>query len=94
MRRRNEEDGGTGRRAARSAGVLPLVAAVTSALALTGAAFYTVDRVTCGDPGQYIRHDDQIELVGGCVNGSDLSGMPTPPTHSSGRTADYNSYRP
>lgn len=94
MRRRNETDGGTGRRVTRSAGVLPLVAAVTSALALTGAAFYTVDRSTCGEPGQYVRHDNRIELVGGCVDTSDLSGLRTTPTHSSGQIAEYNNFRP
>ncbi|TNC29603.1 hypothetical protein [Amycolatopsis alkalitolerans] len=93
MRRRNEVDGST-RRAGRSAGALPLVAAITSALALTGAAFYTVDRATCGDPAQYIRHDNRIELVGGCVDGSQVNQLQTTPAHSSGQTAEYNNYRP
>jgi hypothetical protein len=94
MRRRNETDGGERRRATRSAGVLPLVAAVTSALALTGAAFYTVDRATCGDPAQYIRHDNHVELVGGCVDNSELDQLRTTQPHSSGQIAEYNSYRP
>jgi hypothetical protein len=92
MRRRNESDGGAGRRTTRSAGMLPLVAAVTSALALTGAAFYTVDRAGCGEPGQYVRHDNRIELVGGCIDAADLSGVPTSPTHQSGHSA--GNYRP
>src|SRR3989442_903947 len=94
MRRRNESGTGAGRRATRSAGVLPVVAAVTSALALTGAAFYTVDRTTCGEPGQYVRHDNQIELVGGCVDSSELSSLQTGTTHSSGQIAEYNNFRP
>ncbi|GAB2992235.1 hypothetical protein LWP59_33665 [Amycolatopsis acidiphila] len=93
MRRRSETDGGS-RRASRSAGALPLVAAITSALALTGAAFYTVDRATCGDPAQYIRHDNHIELVGGCVDGSQLEQLHTTQSHSDGQTAEYNNYRP
>ena len=93
MRRRSETDGGTRRRASRSAGALPLVAAITSALALTGAAFYTVDRATCGDPAQYIRHDNHVELVGGCVEGTELQQMRTTQSHS-GQTAVENNYRP
>jgi hypothetical protein len=89
MRRRNERDGGAGRPTTRSAGMLPLVAAVTSALALTGAAFYTVDRVACGDPGQYVQHDNRVELVGGCVNPSDLSDVPVGPAHNSVGNSNY-----
>ena len=91
MRRRNEQDGGS--RRTRSAGVLPIVAAVTSALALTGAAFYTVDRVACGD-SQYIRHDDHVELVGGCLGSSELDQMRVTQTHSSGQIGEFNNYRP
>jgi hypothetical protein len=93
MRRRSETDG-EARRATRSAGALPLVAAITSALALTGAAFYTVDRATCGDPAQYIRHDNHIELVGGCVDGSQLEQLRTTQSHTSGQIAEYNNFRP
>lgn len=94
MRRRNETGGGKGRRASRSAGVLPLVAAVTSALALTGAAFYTVQSATtCGQPGQYVRHDHQFELVGGCVDTTDLAGLPAP-AHSTADPDSYHNYRP
>lgn len=55
----------------RSAGLLPLLAGVTSALALTGAAVYTVDQARC-EPGEYIRHADHVELTGSCVDGADL----------------------
>jgi hypothetical protein len=65
-------------RAARAAGVLPLVAAIMSAAALTGAAVYTVDRASCADPAQYIRHDNHVELVGGCVNTADLPAVTAP----------------
>jgi hypothetical protein len=94
MRRRNETGGGSRRRASRSAGALPLVAAITSALALTGAAFYTVDHAACGDPAQYIRHDNHIELVGGCVDSSELEQLSTTQSHTSGQIAEYNNYRP
>ena len=59
-------------RATRSAGLLPLVIGIVSAAALTGAAYFTVDSAGC-TPAQYVRHDDRIELVGGCVNGSELA---------------------
>ncbi|WP_329067210.1 hypothetical protein [Amycolatopsis sp. NBC_01480] len=59
--------------ATRSAGLLPLAIGVASAVALTGAAFFTVDAAGCGGPAQYIRHDNHVELVGGCVDGSELS---------------------
>lgn len=58
-------------RGARS-GLLPVVAGVVSALALTGAAVYTVGQASCGDGGQYIRHDNHVELKGSCVDGSEL----------------------
>lgn len=95
MRRRDEAGDGERRRTSRSAGVLPLVAAVTSALALTGAAFYTVQSASsCGQPGQYVRHDNQFELVGGCLDDTDLSGLPPAPARSSGQTDSYHNYRP
>lgn len=59
-------------RHAQSAGVLSLLGGITSALTLTGAAFYTVEQVDCADAGQYIRHDNHVEFVGGCVRGSQL----------------------
>ncbi|HJQ48538.1 MAG TPA: hypothetical protein VJ870_19770 [Amycolatopsis sp.] len=89
MRRRNDGEA----RRTRSAGALPVVAAVTSALALTGAAFLTVDRATCGD-AQYIRHADHVELVGGCVGSSELDQMRVSTQHSGTGLADFNAYRP
>ncbi|WP_197318632.1 hypothetical protein [Saccharomonospora sp. NB11] len=55
----------------RSAGVLPLIAGVVSALALTGAAVYTVSESQC-DQGRYVRDGRQVTLVGGCVTGAEL----------------------
>ncbi|PXY21220.1 hypothetical protein [Prauserella muralis] len=82
-------------RGSRSAGVLPLLAGITSALALTGAAVYTVGQVSCAEPGQYVRHDDHVELVGSCVDGSRLpqTGTGGPKTGVSGAVLPDN-YRP
>jgi hypothetical protein len=96
MPRWNESGVALRKRATRSTGVLPLVAAITSAVALTGAAFYTVEQAGCGSPGQYIRHDDHIELVGGCVDGSELPGANLPQQHGPQApiTAEHQNYRP
>lgn len=56
----------------RSAGLVPLLGGIASAMALTGAAFYTVEQATCTDPGRYIRHDTHVELAGGCFDGAEL----------------------
>jgi hypothetical protein len=54
---------------ARLAGVLPLAGATLAAVALGGVAVFTVQAAGCGDPGQYVEHDDgQVELVGSCVD--------------------------
>jgi hypothetical protein len=65
-------------RATRSAGLLPLVIGVASAAALTGAAYFTVDIAGCGTPAQYIRNDHGVELIGGCVTGSELPPAKAP----------------
>jgi hypothetical protein len=57
----------------RSTGLLPLLAGLTSALALTGAAVYTVGQAGC-EPARYIRHADHLQFVGACLDGDDLSG--------------------
>lgn len=62
-------------RATRVAAGLPLLAGIVSAAALTSAAFITVGQASCGDPGTYIRHDKYVELVGGCVDPSELPGL-------------------
>ncbi|MEC3979846.1 hypothetical protein [Amycolatopsis sp. H20-H5] len=87
---------GTSRRAraTRSTGFVPLVLAVVSAAALTGAAVYTVDRASCGDPAQYIRHDNHVELVGGCVDGSELPATtPQQPAEARGPAVVPGSFR-
>jgi len=59
-------------RATRVAGGVPVLVGLASAMALTGAAFLTVQETACGDPGTYVRHSTHVELVGGCVDGSEL----------------------
>lgn len=83
-------------RATRSAGMLPVVLAITSAALLTGAAVYTVDRAGCGDAGQYIRHDNHIELVGGCVDSSELPAAPQGTSHEADAKTGVqpSNYRP
>jgi hypothetical protein len=85
-----------GLRATRQAGPLPLVAGVASALALTGAAFYTVEQAGCGDPGQYVRHDSHIELIGSCVDGATLPTTGPAQQHPDGPAdvAGTSRYRP
>ncbi|OQO92473.1 hypothetical protein [Saccharomonospora piscinae] len=55
----------------RSAGVMPLLAGVVSALALTGAAVYTVTEAQC-DSGHYLTGGQHATLVGSCVTGAEL----------------------
>lgn len=71
----------TGRRATsggllRGNSVLPVIAGLASALALSGAAVYTVEAMPCDDGGQYVRHAHSIELIGGCVGGDQLPNAP------------------
>ncbi|WP_216209572.1 hypothetical protein [Amycolatopsis aidingensis] len=80
--------------ATRSAGMFQLLAGVASALALTGAAFYTVELATCGDAGQYVRHDNHVELLGGCVDGTELPHTDPRQPSGSDRIAEHNNYRP
>ncbi|SDG77816.1 hypothetical protein SAMN05216553_111193 [Lentzea fradiae] len=62
--------------AQRVAAVVPLLAAVTTAVALTGAAFFTVAHAGCDEAGRFVRTGGSIEFVGGCVNGADLPAAP------------------
>ncbi|HEY8373757.1 MAG TPA: hypothetical protein VIL00_13525 [Pseudonocardiaceae bacterium] len=62
-----------------SASVVPLVASVTAAAALTGVAVFTVTHTGCTDPGRYVQRDGGVvELVGGCVEPNDLTVVPKP----------------
>ncbi len=57
--------------------MFPLVGAVATAVALTGAAFFTVAHADCADAGRFVQRDDGvIEFVGGCVDGKDLPAVP------------------
>src|SRR5699024_11042601 len=53
----------------RGNGALPVVAGLAAALTLSGAAVYTVESMPCDNAGQYVRHANSTELIGGCVNG-------------------------
>ncbi|WP_434450782.1 hypothetical protein [Lentzea sp. E54] len=61
----------------RVAAVVPLVGAVTTAAALTGAAFLTVAQAGCDEAGRFVRTGESIQFVGGCVHGADLPPAPT-----------------
>jgi hypothetical protein len=61
-------------RAARLIGVLPVLGALITATALTGAAVFTVSHGVCTDGGQYIERGGQIVLVGGCLTPQELPG--------------------
>ncbi|MFE2755155.1 hypothetical protein ACFXGA_24450 [Actinosynnema sp. NPDC059335] len=61
--------------AARVTAVLPLVGAVATAVALTGAAFFTVAHAGCSDPGRFVDRDGAVQFVGGCVDGQDLPAV-------------------
>ncbi|MFF5992438.1 hypothetical protein [Prauserella flavalba] len=84
---------GTTPRSSRS-GFVPLLAGLASALALTGAAVYTVGQANCGDPGRYIRHDNHIELIGGCVDGSELPTGGGEKSSTADGAQQLNNFRP
>ncbi|HEX2130884.1 MAG TPA: hypothetical protein VHH15_04935 [Actinophytocola sp.] len=53
--------------------MLPLAGASLAAVALAGAAVYTVAQASCTDPGRYVRHDDgTVELVDSCLDPAHL----------------------
>ncbi|MBB5956277.1 hypothetical protein FHS29_002863 [Saccharothrix tamanrassetensis] len=62
--------------ARRVTAVVPLVGAVATAVALTGAAFFTVAHAGCADTGRFVERDGVVEFVGGCVDGQDLPAVP------------------
>jgi hypothetical protein len=61
-------------RRTRAAGAASLLAVAGSVAALTGAAFFTVNHASCPDPGNYVRHDSHVELIGGCVDPAKVPG--------------------
>ncbi len=82
-----------GKPATRVAGGVGLLAAIVSAAALTGAAFFTVNQASCGDQATYLRHDGQIHLVGGCVDPAELPAAPAEkPERNSGAESGF--YQP
>ncbi|WP_436493741.1 hypothetical protein [Actinokineospora sp. HUAS TT18] len=70
----------------RRTGIASLVAGLGAAAALAGVAVLTVNNAACADPGRYVSHGTEIELVGGCVNPADLPAAPAEdtPTRSGG----------
>ncbi len=69
-------------RMGRGAGLLPFVATLAVAAALTGAAVVTVSKAGCEDPGRYVYTGHGVELRGGCLARGDLlvpSPRPAPP---------------
>lgn len=67
----------------RVSGILPVVGAVTSAVALTGLAFFAVAKAGCGDAGEYVYTGGQLELVGGCVDPGELPPADEQPSEKS-----------
>lgn len=62
--------------AGRVTAVLPLVGAVATAVALTGAAFLTVTHAGCHQSGRFEQRDGVVEFIGGCVDVQDLPEVP------------------
>ena len=58
---------------------VPLATGLLTAAALSGAAALAVLQSGCEDPGSYREHDGVIELVGGCLQPSDLPVAPQNP---------------
>lgn len=81
-------------RATKVAGGFSLLVGVASAVALTGAAFFTVQLSGCGEPGSYIRHDNHVELVGGCVDPAEVPGVEHAPERAPGAEDESGRYRP
>ena len=65
-----------------SSGVLPLLAGMITAAALSGAAVLVVLGSGCDDPGTYRERDGVVELIGGCLQPSDLPVTPREPVES------------
>uniref|UniRef100_UPI00047BAD2F hypothetical protein n=1 Tax=Actinokineospora inagensis TaxID=103730 RepID=UPI00047BAD2F len=59
---------------------IPLAGAVAAALVLAGVAVFTVSNAGCASAGEYVQHGQSLELVGGCVDPTDLPAVPLPPS--------------
>ena len=62
-----------------STGAVPLLTGMITAAALSGAAVLAVFSSGCDDPGTYFEHDGVVELIGGCLQPSDLPVTPRDP---------------
>jgi hypothetical protein len=71
-----------------------VVVSLLVAAAMATIAFVTVRQAGCPDPGRYVARDYGYELIGGCLDATDLritpDLTPLPPTTSDARTP----YRP
>ncbi len=61
---------------ARSARWRPVAATVAVAAVLAGAAAVTANRAGCDDPGSWVVRDGGVDLVGGCLDSTDLPVAP------------------
>jgi hypothetical protein len=64
---------------------MPVVATVGVAGLLAAAAVFTADRAGCAEPGSYVPVPGGVQVIGGCLNNSDLPVAPPPrnePPHS------------
>ncbi|MBV8540431.1 MAG: hypothetical protein JO364_21015 [Pseudonocardiales bacterium] len=59
---------------------MPVVVTTGVAVLLAGAAVFTADRAGCPEPGSYIWVPGGVQLIGGCLNTTDL---PVAPLHTS-----------
>lgn len=66
----------------RVAAVLPLFGAVAAAVALAGAAVFTVSQAACPNPGHYVHEGVTLQLVGGCVSRDELPTAPGSEVHA------------
>ncbi|HEY3693611.1 MAG: hypothetical protein QOH09_2453 [Pseudonocardiales bacterium] len=57
---------------------MPVVATVGVAALLAGAAVFTAERAGCAEPGSYVPVPGGVQLIGGCLNSSDLPVAPPP----------------
>ncbi|PPK70281.1 hypothetical protein V5P93_000842 [Actinokineospora auranticolor] len=76
---------------------MPLAGALAAAAVLAGVAVFTVSNAGCASAGQYVQHGNEVELVGGCVDPTDLPAAPgtQPVGTSTGHAVDrYNRVSP
>ena len=64
---------------ARHGSAIPLATGLLTAAALSGAAALAVLQSGCEDPGSYLERDGMVELVGGCLQPTDLPVTPQDP---------------